>query len=858
MADDVTPIRRQYLEIKKQYPDTIVFFRLGDFYEAFDDDAKTISRELDLVLTGRNVAKGVKVPMAGIPHHAVENYLSRLIDKGYHVAICEQVGDQPVNGLFNRKVVRVVTPGTIVEPGLLKGEQNNYLAAIYIDENAGSVAYVDITTGEYAATQFSGEDIHNQIRAELMRLHPAEVIHADNFQPLLPEYKINVSPWPEWRFDLNRNLEKLKSHFAVATLDGYGLKNQNLAIRTAGVLLQYLEETQANALRLLNTISVYHTHEFMLLDSTTRRNLELTETMRDGQAKGSLLYILDQTVSPMGKRLIRQWVSKPLLDIDRISRRQDAVQYFVEHGIERAELREQLKEFSDLERLINRIISEHANPKDLATLRSNLKLIQPIKEAFQETCPVLDHLIAQLDPCDNIVELLEQSIVDDPPASLGNTGYICAGYSDELDQIMNSSKYARQWIADLESAERERTGIKTLKVGYNKVFGYYIEISKGQVENAPDNYIRKQTLVNAERYITPEMKEYETTVLNAEERIHEIELRLFKQICKTISSSAEKVLKTARIIAHIDGIASLAETAVRNAYVRPELMENTDIQIQDGRHPVVEVLQQQNRYIPNDTIFEEEETIRIITGPNMSGKSTFLRQVAIIVLMAQMGSFVPAKNAKIGLVDRIFTRIGAQDEIHAGQSTFMVEMVETANILNHATNNSLLILDEIGRGTSTYDGLSIAWSVIEYIHNHPRLRARTLFATHYHELTQLSNLLPGVRNYNVAVTEGEGTVIFLHKIIPGAADKSYGIHVAQLAGMPGQVIDRANTILIDLEQSSGTVIKAAPVGAASQQMKLFPETNPLLDELKELDINDLTPLDAINKLFEWKARYKDA
>ncbi|MBI9048300.1 MAG: DNA mismatch repair protein MutS [Anaerolineaceae bacterium] len=858
MTDNVTPIRRQYLDIKKQYPETIVFFRLGDFYEAFDDDAKTISRELDLVLTGRNVAKGVKVPMAGIPHHAIQNYLSRLIDKGYHVAICEQIGDQPVNGLFNRKVVRVVTPGTIVEPGLLKNEQNNYLAAMLVDENTGSIAYLDITTGEFAATQFIGEDIHNQIRAELMRLHPAEVIHPDVMQPLLPEYKINVSPLPEWRFDLNRNLEKLKSHFQVATLDGFGLKNQNLAIRTAGVLLQYLEETQANALQLLNSISVYHTHEFMMLDSTTRRNLELTETMRDGQARGSLLYILDQTVSPMGKRLLRQWVSKPLLDIDRINQRQDAVEYFVEHGIQRSELREHFKQFSDLERLINRVISEHANPKDLATLRSNLKFIPSIKNEFTNTSPILDKLFSQLDPCSDTVDLLDQSIADDPPASLQNTGIINPGYSDELDQIINSSKYARQWIAALEAVERERTGIKTLKVGYNKVFGYYIEISKGQVDNAPENYIRKQTLVNAERYITPEMKEYETTVLNAEERIHEIEQRLFKQICKTISAAAERILKSARIIAHLDAISSLAETAVHNDFIRPQLVEGTELLIQDGRHPVVEVLQQQNRYVPNDTIFADEESIRIITGPNMSGKSTFLRQVAIIVLMAQMGSFVPARSAKIGLVDRIFTRIGAQDEIHAGQSTFMVEMVETANILNHATNSSLLILDEIGRGTSTYDGLSIAWSVIEYIHNHPRLRARTLFATHYHELTQLSELLPAVRNFNVAVTEGDGTVIFLHKIIPGSADKSYGIHVAQLAGMPAQVIERANTILSDLESSSGTVIKATPLGVSTQQMKLFPETNPLLDELKALDINALTPLDAINQLFEWKSRYKDS
>ncbi len=858
MTDDVTPIRKQYLDIKKQYPNTIVFFRLGDFYETFDEDARTTSRELDIVLTGRKVAKDVKIPMAGIPHHAAENYLSRLIEKGYHVAICEQVGDAPINGLFHRKVVRIVTPGTIVEPGLLKGDGNNYLAAIFMDSNGGSIAYVDITTGEFYATQFSGEDILSQLRAELMRLHPAEVIHPESQAFNLPELTLNLSPLADWRFDHNRNLEKLKSHFQVASLDGYGLKNQNLAVRTAGVLLQYLEEAQPNALQLLNTVAVYHTHEFMMLDSATRRNLELTETLRDNQARGSLLYVLDHTITPMGKRLLRQWVSKPLLDIAKINQRQDAVQSFVEHGLERIELRQLFQQISDLERLVNRIIAEHANPKDLATLRSNLELIPEIKTCFQGNVPILKDLLQEMDPCTEQVKLLHQAIVEDPPASLQNTGIFCTGYSSELDQIFQASDYARKWIADLEAVERERTGIKSLKVGYNKVFGYFIEISKGQVENAPANYIRKQTLVNGERYITPEMKEYETTVLNAEDRIHEIEQRLFKQICKTIAAGSEQILQTARIIAQLDALASLAETAVHNGYVRPELVESTELHIQDGRHPVVEILQQNNRYIANDAIFEADEIIRIITGPNMSGKSTFLRQVAIIVLMAQMGSFVPAKSAKIGLVDRIFTRIGAQDEIHAGQSTFMVEMVETANILNHATRNSLLILDEIGRGTSTYDGVSIAWSVIEYIHNHPRLRARTLFATHYHELTQMSNLLPGIRNYNVAVTEGDGTVIFLHKIIPGAADKSYGIHVAQLAGMPSQVIERSNTILSDLESSAGTVIKLPLQKDIAQQMVLFPETNPLLDELNILDINSLTPLDAINKLFEWKNRYKES
>jgi DNA mismatch repair protein MutS len=552
MTDDLTPIRKQYLDIKKQYPNTIVFFRLGDFYETFDEDARTTSRELDIVLTGRKVAKDVKIPMAGIPHHAAENYLSRLIEKGYHVAICEQVGDAPINGLFHRKVVRIVTPGTIVEPGLLKGDGNNYLAAIFMDSNGGSIAYVDITTGEFYATQFSGEDILSQLRAELMRLHPAEVIHPESQAFNLPELTLNLSPLADWHFDLNRNIEKLKSHFQVASLDGYGLKGQVLAVRTAGVLLQYLEEAQPNALQLLNTVAVYHTHEFMMLDSATRRNLELTETLRDNQARGSLLYVLDHTITAMGKRLLRQWVSKPLLDLAKITQRQDAVQTFVEHGLERIELRQLFQQISDLERLVNRIISEHANPRDLATLRSNLELIPEIKNCFDGNAPILQELLLQLDPCTEQVALLNQAIVEDPPVSLQNTGIFCTGYSAELDQIIQASDYARKWIADLEAVERERTGIKSLKVGYNKVFGYFIEISKGQVDNAPANYIRKQTLVNGERYITPEMKEYETTVLNAEDRIHEIEQRLFKQICKTIAAASEQILQTARIIAQLD------------------------------------------------------------------------------------------------------------------------------------------------------------------------------------------------------------------------------------------------------------------------------------------------------------------
>ena len=843
-SEDVTPIRQQYLEIKRAHPDAILFFRLGDFYETFDEDAKITSRELDIVLTSRNVAKGSRIPMAGIPYHAVENYLARLIEKGYHVAICEQVGDQPLKGIFPRKVVRIVTPGTVVEPGLLPGDANNYLASIILDGGAAAVSYADITTGEFAVTELPLESL----RAELTRLRPAELLHPDT-QNLTDGMFGHPTSLPAWRFEPGKCEEALLSHFRAVSLEGFGLKGQSLSIRAAGVIVQYLKETQPDALNLLTGLRVYSLSEFMTLDAATRRNLELTETLR-GEVKGSLLNVLDHTVTPMGKRLMRAWVSQPLLDVDKIKSRQDGVATFFDHGMTRAEIRAALKPLADLERLVNRIIAGHAQPRDLVAMRSTLEQLPKVKEVISDQLSVISD---QWSVCGEELALLQNAIDDDPPATLQNTGIIRAGYSAELDGVIEASKHARDWIANLESVERERTGIKTLKVGYNKVFGYYIEISRGAADKAPENYIRKQTLVNAERFITPEMKEYETLVLNAEERIREIELRLFREVCAELAKSAAKLLATARALAELDVLSALAEAAALGGLTRPEVQEGSGIDIREGRHPVVELSLHGERFVPNDVTFENGEIVRVITGPNMSGKSTFIRQAALIVLMAQMGSFVPAASAKIGLVDRIFTRIGAQDEIHAGQSTFMVEMIEAANILHHATARSLLILDEIGRGTSTYDGVSIAWAVIEHIHNHPQLRAKTLFATHYHELTQLAELLPGVRNYNVAVTEADGQVVFLHKIVPGGADRSYGIHVAQLAGLPKPVISRASEIMAELEKTSGRAVKIDP--HAAQQAALFPETSPLLDELKEIDVNALSPIEALNKLFEWQKKF---
>jgi DNA mismatch repair protein MutS len=857
--DDVTPIRQQYLDIKRDYPNTILFFRLGDFYETFDEDAEITARELDIVLTSRPVGKGIRAPLAGIPYHAVENYLARLIEKGYHVAICEQVGDQPTRGIFPRKVVRVVTPGTVIEPGLLPGDSNNYLASVVLSESSptssttghltASVSYADISTGEFAVTELPV----TALRAELTRLHPAEIIYPDNLSltpvPLLEGNGLgHLTKYPAWRFEPGKCEEILLTHFKAAALDGFGLKGRGLAIRAAGAIIQYIKDTQPDSLNQLTGLRVYSLNEFMTLDTPTRRNLELDETLR-GERKGSLLGTLDHTVTPMGKRLIHQWVSQPLLNVDKIKARQDGVEFFFERGMDRAELRAALKPLADLERLINRIIAGHAQPRDLLSLRETLGCIPEIQNILSKAKSK-----GKLNPCVDEFNLLKAAIDDDPPATLQNTGIIRRGYSQELDSVVDASKHARDWIANLESVERQKTGIKTLKVGYNKVFGYYIEISRGAADKAPENYIRKQTLVNAERFITPEMKEYETLVLNAEERIREIEIRLFKEACATLAKSAHTLLETAKTLAKLDVLLGLAEAAALGGYTRPEIRDGNELEIHEGRHPVVEQSLHGERYVPNDVIFENGEIVRVITGPNMSGKSTYLRQTALIVLMAQMGSFVPADSAKIGLVDRIFTRIGAQDEIHAGQSTFMVEMIEAANILHHATPRSLLILDEIGRGTSTYDGVSIAWAVVEYIHNHPHLRAKTLFATHYHELTQLADLLPGVRNYNVAVTEADNKVVFLHKIVPGGADRSYGIHVAQLAGLPAPVIQRANEIMDELEKTSGRAVKIDPHTA--QQVALFPETNPLLDELGEMDINSLSPIEALNKLFEWQKRFK--
>ena len=848
-----TPVRTQYLNIKKNYPNAILFFRLGDFYETFDNDAEITSRVLDIVLTSRKVSKNQRIPMAGIPYHAADNYVGKLIDKGYHVAICEQIGQHPQKGLFPREVIRVITPGTVIERGLIKSDKNNFLLSIFSAENQIGLAFLDISTGDSGVTEFSDDSNFNKLHAEISRINPAEIIFSESISFKLFN-KYHVTTLPDWKFEFSKCENKIKQVFGITVLDGFGLRDKPYAVSALGGLLIYLQETDSSVVDSIKTPNTYSLDDFMILDQSTRRNLELTETLRGTDEKGSLLSVIDRTVTPMGKRCIYQWVNQPLTNANSINERLDAVDLFFNNGLLRIELQKHIKNFSDIERISNRINTYHSTPRDLVSLRETLTKAPKVLSILKENISLVNINNTQLELCESELALLKESISDEPPATLQQTGVIKEGFSAALDEMTNASKHAREWIANLEKREKEKHGIRNLKVSYNKVFGYYIEISKSNLEKTPDEYIRKQTLVNAERFITPELKEFESIVLNADEEIRSLENQIFLDLCAKLSKSQIKFRNLAKFIAELDVFLSLAEIASESNYNRPEILADNSLEIKDGRHPVVEQTLQAGSFIPNDTRIDKDNLIHIITGPNMSGKSTYLRQVALIVLLAQIGSFVPASSAKIGMVDRIFTRIGAQDEIHAGQSTFMVEMVEMANILNNASSHSLLILDEIGRGTSTYDGLSIAWAVVEYIHNHPKLKSRTFFATHYHELTIMPEFLPQVCNYNVAVSESDNEVVFLHKIIEGGCDKSYGIHVAQLAGIPNPVINRANDLLHQFEKEGEKPIFFSKQPAPGQPT-LFRESNPLLDKLDELDIESISPIEALNTIYKWKQEF---
>ena len=874
MTSSVTPLRQQYLDAKRQYPDAVLLFRLGDFYETFDGDAEIAARELDLVLTSRPVNKNERVPMAGLPYHAVDGYIARLIEKGYHVAVCDQITEPNGKGLVERAVTRVITPGTVVEPSLLPENKASYLLAILpvgdaasgVWEGAG-IAYADLSTGEFSATQLEGESAALHVVEELARLAPREVLlpqsWAERGASLPPG--VHLTAVQDWRFERGHAENALLHHFNVRTLAGFGIQEMPAAIAAAGAVLQYLQSTHGGELGHITTLRPYSTADFMVLDPFTRRNLELTESLRHRQKQGSLLGVLDRSVTVMGARLLRTWIQQPLLDRDRLNARLDAVGVLVGDEIGRGRVREGLRAISDLERLTNRLLMGKSGPRDLLALRETLEAVPGLRAHIAEM-PPLAPLAERMNAHDAVIELIQRAVNPEAPAVLNRIGAILPGYSEELDNVLHATSDARDWIANLEPAERQRTGISSLKVGFNKVFGYYIEVSHANTDRVPSDYQRKQTLVNAERYITPELKEYEALVLNAEEQILEIERQLFEGLCAEIAAHHKGLLETARALAFLDALAALADVAAREGYVRPVLTSDDLLIVRDGRHPVVEQsLPDDGRYIPNDTHFDSMSRIHIITGPNMSGKSTYIRQVALITLMAQIGSYVPADEATIGLVDRIFARIGAQDEISAGFSTFMVEMVETARLLSGSSKRSLLILDEVGRGTSTYDGLAIARAVIEYIHNNPRLNCRTLFATHYHELTELPNILPRARNFNVAVTESGDEVVFLHKVIPGGADRSYGVHVAQLAGLPRPVVERARELLRQLEEQGsdfelhpGRSARPPARGRSPQpgQIGLFgadaPPLNPAVTALRALEVDSMSPIEALTKLYELK------
>jgi DNA mismatch repair protein MutS len=932
-----TPLRRQYLEIKSKYPDTVVFFRLGDFYETFDDDAAIVARVCDVVLTSRPTSKDQRIPMAGVPYHSAEGYIARLVAAGYKVAVAEQLsapavdeataarrirlgkkestltanwseagvpGHQVGKGrdLVERDVVRVVTPGTVTEPGMLDAGRNNYVAALIVEGGGAGIAYADITTGEFACTEIKRpeSELSHAVQQELDRLSPAELL-----MPGHEDERAGRSDWAEWagggeggngvekdeerrapqispngtrtpspsytppeQWALDGARRRLLRHLGAQSLEAYGCARLPLAIRAAGALVSYIGETNRGALGQLTRLTTYSTDQYMALDPQTRRNLEIADS--PGGRRHSLLHVLDETRTPMGSRLLARWLNQPLLDINRLRARQDAIEAFVDNAVLRMEIRNLLHNLADLERLTARAVQGIAGPRDLVSVKTTLDRLPDLHASLSAgsvlspQSSVLSSLVGRLGPCGDLVELIGRALVDDPPALLGTGEAIRPGFSKELDSFRASSRDAKGWIAGLEAREKERSGIRSLKVGYNKVFGYYIEVSHANREAIPADYQRKQTLVGAERYITPELKEYENLILNAQERLVELERAAFGEVLRSVVGESARLMAAAEALALLDVFTGLAEVAVRHNYVRPQLDEGSEILIREGRHPVVEQTLRDELFVPNDAHLDSQEAqVIILTGPNMAGKSVYIKSVALLVLMAQVGSFVPAEEARIGLVDRIYTRVGAQDDIATGRSTFMVEMEETAFILNHATPRSLIILDEIGRGTSTYDGLAIARAVVEYIHNSPRVGSKTLFATHYHELTELEKLFPRVRNYNVAVAEEGERVAFLHKIVPGGADRSYGIHVARLAGLPRAVIRRAGDILEDLERGGHKeqrrgAMRSPQWDDRQMTLPLAAGPDPVREELQRIKPDEMSPLEALSVLYELHKKAKEA
>ena len=877
---ELTPMMQQYMETKAQYKDCILFYRLGDFYEMFFEDAITVTKELEITLTGKNCGLEERAPMCGVPYHSVEGYLNRLVQKGYKVAICEQVEDPKLaKGIVKREVVRIVTPGTNLNTQALDASKNNYIMCIvYMDEQYG-LAVADVTTGDYFVTEL---DSARKLMDEIAKYAPSEIVCNESLyvsgidlEDLKERLGITIYPLDSWYFDDNSCEKVLKEHFKVASLEALGIGDYNSGAIGAGALLQYLYDTQKNSLSHLTGITGYTTGKYMLLDSSSRRNLELCETLREKQKRGSLLWVLDKTKTAMGARTLRSYIEQPLIDKEEIVKRLEAVAELKDNAITREELREYLAPVYDLERLISRITYQSANPRDLIAFKTSLKMLPHIKCILGDlSSPLLKQLHDELDSLEELCALIEAAIEEEPPLAMKEGGIIKAGYHEDVDKLRNAKTEGKTWLAEVEEEEREKTGIKNLRIKYNKVFGYYLEVTNSYKDLVPDYYMRKQTLTNAERYITPRLKELEDMILGAEDKLYALEYELYCEVRESIANEVVRIQKTAKAIAQLDVFASMAYVAERNNFVRPNINEKGVIDIKNGRHPVVEKMIPNEMFIANDTYLDDKKNrISIITGPNMAGKSTYMRQTALIVLMAQIGSFVPADSANIGIVDRIFTRVGASDDLASGQSTFMVEMTEVANILRNATSKSLLILDEIGRGTSTFDGLSIAWAVVEHISNKRLLGAKTLFATHYHELTELEGKLDSVNNYCIAVKEKGDDIVFLRKIVKGGADKSYGIQVAKLAGVPDNVIQRAKEIVDELiEADVATRIREISVQSSETtkkqkkydevdlaQMSLFDtvKDDDIIEELKQIDVAQLTPIEALNTLYNLQNKLKN-
>ena len=881
MSNELTPMMKQYMQTKEEYKDCILFYRLGDFYEMFFDDALTASKELEITLTGKNCGLEERAPMCGIPYHAVDSYLNRLVSKGYKVAICEQVEDpKTAKGIVKREVIRVVTPGTNLDTQGLDETKNNYIMCIVYMADRYGLSVADVTTGEYLVTEL---DSQTKLMDELYKFMPSEIVCNEAFymsgldlDDLKNRLHMAIYSLEAWYFDDALCRETLQEHFKVASLEGIGLSDYECGMIASGALLKYLEETQKNSLSHMSRLTRYATGNYMVLDSATRRNLELVETLREKQKRGSLLWVLDKTKTAMGARTLRKYVEQPLIDKKSIVKRLDAVAELKDNAICREEIREYLNPVYDLERLVGKITYQSANPRDLIAFQSSLSMLPSVKCILKDMeSDLLKEIYEELDPLEELCDLVGRAIQEEPPLAMKEGGIIKDGYNEEVHRLRKAKSEGKNWLADLETKEREKTGIKNLRIRYNKVFGYYLEVTNSFKDLVPDYYTRKQTLANAERYIIPELKELEDTILGAEDKLCALEYELYCEVRNTIAAELTRIQRTAKAVAKLDVIASLALVAERNNYVRPKINEKGVIDIRDGRHPVVEKMIPNDMFIANDTYLDDKkQRISIITGPNMAGKSTYMRQAALIVLMAQLGSFVPASSANIGLVDRIFTRVGASDDLASGQSTFMVEMNEVANILRNATSKSLLILDEIGRGTSTFDGLSIAWAVVEYISNSKLLGAKTLFATHYHELTELEGKISNVNNYCIAVKEKGDDIVFLRKIVKGGADKSYGIQVAKLAGVPDPVINRAKEIVEELVTAdiTGKVKDIAVQGSETKkktQKKLDEvdltqfslldtvKDDDVLNELKELDISHMTPMDAMNKLYQLQNKLRN-